>query len=712
MQALQSTVLPERFDIGRPELKVWDGIPGHTFRLPPYFWPHELKDRHLDGEDRPFAVDIRRIPVNPPNDAPRPQPNHKFRPTRRLNTVFRDRTKGPQNPKRSYNPAVHSPGLKSKHAQGSGQLGGDSEDDDPPPPSFLQDEFEYDMVGDIWGPVGGFEGRDYDSERLKDHERWYRYFLVNTDPWERTIVVNGVQVAPGAVAGPLPPFAMFELGDQAAFWFGVGGRDYDPNTTSTPDKRVAENDAPGDGNRVKSARTVSIGSPGQETGGSGAAGTTTQPGGEIMSPVTRTITGIGNLQLGQPQNQPQNQARSGGLRGTAPEFVPGAFGGLERLGLRGGAGTEADIDPVGADEATQRTEAAMEEAALQKEIEDATADELMGDNNMRQGNTGTAQNTSSETTQNINTETSQNVSTRTPYVFGTFTKYNFTTVDPQDMTAGIPRYMSGETPPYMSTGALESRLERLGVCVDPSWDRERLLNELLKVKMLHCQFAHKVERANSQIGAPDADAERGAQARAERMMATISEHSELEQRHMCEGFGIIIRPEWIPARIRQEIVRLYETAYQELLSNNNAKAEYEAAMGLLENNTDPKEALSIVEVLFFLASRYMYRQRSGPELKALCEKYCFDIHRTWDSERVIIEIMRAIEWQRQLGRARKETRDASIAASIAAIAAMDAETAFVRAKMAEMANSAKAKKGPTVIDLTLEPTLIDLTHSP
>jgi hypothetical protein len=138
------------------------------------------------------------------------------------------------------------------------------------------------------------------------------------------------------------------------------------------------------------------------------------------------------------------------------------------------------------------------------------------------------------------------------------------------------------------------------------------------------------------------------------MTATILENSELEQRHMCDGLGIIVRPEWSPARIRQEIVRLYETAHQELLSNNNAKAEYakaeyakaeyakaeyEAVMGLLENNTDPKEALNIVKVLFFLASRFMYRQRSGPGLKTLCEKYCIDTHHTWDSERVIIEIM-------------------------------------------------------------------------
>lgn len=708
MQALQSTVLPERYDIGRPELKLWDGIPGHTFRLPPYFYPDELKDSHLDGFDRPFAVDIRRIPVNPPPGTTAPPPQHTFRPTRRLNTVYRDRTKVPQNRKRTYVPPVDTPTGRSRHNHGTSQLGGNSDDDDSPPPSFLQDEFEYDTKGDLWGEVGGFEGRDYDSERQKDHDRWYRYFLINNDPWERTIVVNGVQVKPGAIAGPLPSFAILELDGQAAFWFGVGGRDFDPNTIVPPEKRMAEEDAPGDEQRAKSARIFLSRSPGQATGRPlTPPGRTTRPGGVFLSPMTAEIREFApHFEFEQPRNQPP--VRQVPLRGNAPEFVPGAFGGLERLGLRGGAGTEADLDPVVTQQNIWRTEKEVEELGRQKAMEYAAFGESLRGQTPQQQSTGTPQNIGTGTSQDIGTGTSQNIGTRTRYDF--CTPYRFSIVTPPDITTGIPQYMSAETPPFMSTGALESRLERLGICVDPSWDRKRLLDENLKVKKVqHYQSAHEVERANTQTGV--AQAETAARARAERMIAAVSQNSELEQRHMCEGLGIIISPEWSPARIREEIARLYETAYQELMSNNNAATEYEEAMGLPVNNSDPEEVPDGVKVLFWLASRYMYRQRSAVGLKALCEKYCIAIHHTWDSERVIMEIIRAVERQRQIGIARAAVHEASIAASIAAIAAMHAETAMIRATMAEMLNAAKAKAGPTVIGLTDTSTVIDLTHS-
>lgn len=704
MQALQSTVLPERYDIGRPELKLWDGIPGHTFRLPPYFHPDELKDSHLDGFDRPFGVDIRRIPVNPPPGTTiPPSPPDTFRPTRRLNTVYRDRTKVPQNSKRTYVPHVHTPTNKSGQNHGPSQLGGDSGDDDPPP-SFLQDEFEYDTQGDIWGAVGGFEGRDYDSERQKDHDRWYRYFLINNDPWERTIVVNGVQVKPGAIAGPLPSFAILELDGQAAFWFGVGGRDFDPNTTPSPEKRMAEDDALGDEQRAKAARIFLSRSPGQATGRPlTPPGRTTRPGGVFLSPMTAEIREFApHFEFEQPRNQPvQPPVRQVPLRGNAPEFVPGAFGGLERLGLRGGAGTEADLDPVAIRQNMWRTEKEVEELGRQKALEYAAFGELLRGATPQQQGTGTPQ--------NVGTGTSQNIGTRTRYDFST--PYHFSMVTPPDMTTGIPQYMSAETPPFMSTGALESRLERLGICVDPSWDRKRLLDENLKVKKVqYYQSAHEVGRANTQTGV--AQAETAARARAERMIAAVSQNSELEQRRICEGLGIIISPEWSPARIREEIARLYETAYQELMSNNNAATEYEEAMGLPVNNSDPEEVPDGVKVLFWLASIYMYRQRSAAGLKALCEKYYIAIHHTWDSERVIMEIIRAVERKRQIGIARAAVYEASIAASIAEIAAMHAETTMIRAAMAEMGNAAKAKAGPTVIDLTNTSTVIDLTDSP
>ncbi|OBU00419.1 hypothetical protein VE01_01411 [Pseudogymnoascus verrucosus] len=778
---LQSTVLPERHDIGRPELKLWDGIPGRTFRLPPYFWPDELRDSHLDGEDRPFAVDIRRIPVKRPagNTQTQPQPPQPFRPTRRLNTVYRDRTKVPQNPQRIYNPGTHTPTHNSRQTHGPNQLGGNVEEDDNSP-SFLQDEFEYDLQGDVWGPIGGFEGRDYESERQKDHDRWYRYFLINNDPWDRTIIVNGVQVKPGAVAGPLPAFAMLELDGQAAFWFGVGGRNYDPNTAPPTEKRAAENEAPGDGNRGKVQRLIPRPwSPGQETGGTYQAFITiTLPTGTspLPSPATATAAVFENLQIGQTQNQPlrnqpaQNQPAQnqpvknqpvapepfGGFRADAPEFVPGSSGGLVGLGLlglRGGAGTEDDLDPVGSgasaarpaakrrtDPATdENIEKAMGEAARQMALAHAAAGALLAGGTPQQESTGTPQHIGSGTTQNTSTETAQNTSTETTkntraattqntraaisHLFNLI-PYQFTPVALQPMNTRAPQYMTTETPPYMNAGALESLLERYGICVDPSWDKARLLNELLKVKIPLYQSA---ERADNQTEVAQAERKARARARAERMISTVSENSELEQRHMCEGLGIIISPEWSPARIREEIARLYETAYQELMSNNNAATEYEAAMGLLVDNSEPKKPPDAISVLFFLASRYMYRQRSGAGLKAMCEKYCIDVNSTWDSERVIVEILRAVEWQRQVEIARAAADETSILASIAAITAIDAETDRIRAKMAEMVKVAKEKAGrilidltgsptrvdgPTVIDLTGSPTRVDLIHGP
>lgn len=557
------------------------------------------------------------------------------------------------------------------------------------------------MDGDIWGPVGGFEGRDYDAERQQDHDRWYRYFVINNDPGKRSILVNGVQVKPGAIAGPLPEFAMFELGDQAAFWFGVGGRNYDPNTRTPPEKRGAENEAPGGGPRTKVPRTGGAGAAGEATGGA--------PGAEIVSPVTAAIAGIGNLQLGQAQNQPVKTVQ---FRGDAPEFIPGALGGLERLGLRGGAGTEADLNrlggesgtappavkqvtPVVIDENARREEAAMEEAAA--------VGELLPGGTPQEGNAGTPQQTNTGTqqtdtgTQPVNTETPQQDNTRA-----------------QQIITRTPKYMSTESPPYMSTGALECRLERFGICADPSWGRRKLLQEVLKVTKPHFHPAPEVERADSQTGRgrTETRARARARARAKRMIAAVSENSELEQRQICEGLGIIIKPKWNPARIRKEIARLYETAYQELKSNNNAATEYEAAMGLSVNKSEPKEAPSEAKIMFFLASRSMYRKRSAAGLKILCGKYSIDVCHTWDSERVIIEIIRAVERQRRIGRARTAAYEAEIAASIAAKAAIEAEIAAIRAAMADMANAAKAKTGLTVIDLTRKSPPIDLTHSP
>lgn len=50
-----------------------------------------------------------------------------------------------------------------------------------------------------------------------------RYFVTNLHGG--TLIINGVEVRKGCIAGPLPDFAVIECpGDQIAFWFGSGGR--------------------------------------------------------------------------------------------------------------------------------------------------------------------------------------------------------------------------------------------------------------------------------------------------------------------------------------------------------------------------------------------------------------------------------------------------------------------------------------------------------
>jgi hypothetical protein len=63
------------------------------------------------------------------------------------------------------------------------------------------------------------------EEVANDEEYQARYFVTNLHGG--TLLINGMQVKRGQVAGPLPEFAVIEYpGGQVAFWWGVGGRNY------------------------------------------------------------------------------------------------------------------------------------------------------------------------------------------------------------------------------------------------------------------------------------------------------------------------------------------------------------------------------------------------------------------------------------------------------------------------------------------------------
>lgn len=64
------------------------------------------------------------------------------------------------------------------------------------------------------------------KEEVENDEQYRcRYFVTNLHGG--TLVINGIEIKKGRIAGPLPEFAVIETpGNQVSFWFGPGGRDW------------------------------------------------------------------------------------------------------------------------------------------------------------------------------------------------------------------------------------------------------------------------------------------------------------------------------------------------------------------------------------------------------------------------------------------------------------------------------------------------------
>lgn len=68
------------------------------------------------------------------------------------------------------------------------------------------------------------DDKAWGDEKAKDFKREAQYFLTNLHGG--TLIVNGLEVRKGFVAGPLPAFAVIENAHgQVSFWWGVDGRD-------------------------------------------------------------------------------------------------------------------------------------------------------------------------------------------------------------------------------------------------------------------------------------------------------------------------------------------------------------------------------------------------------------------------------------------------------------------------------------------------------
>jgi hypothetical protein len=199
--------------------KVWDGVTGTVFNMPtkplePEPEPEDPKlqrtkalysDRFRDGKLDPgpiFPLDIRRIekvnPLNPAKVTPlleageitvmdRDRPsNVNYRPMEKGDPWFiiEKQKRLRDNPLRQWPPG------EDKNGQ------------------YLPTD------DTIWR-----------EEYTKDQNFEARYFVTNLHGG--TLVINGQQVRKGAIAGPLPSFAVIESpGGQVSFWWGIDGRNW------------------------------------------------------------------------------------------------------------------------------------------------------------------------------------------------------------------------------------------------------------------------------------------------------------------------------------------------------------------------------------------------------------------------------------------------------------------------------------------------------
>ena len=207
--------------------KVWDGVIRTVFNMPtqplePNQSPEEERlervgemfgDSYRDfnpisANQDIFPLDIRRIrrvhPPPIPNDIPPLLEN-------RGDVLLYDRhALVNESPFKYRNMSKEDPWYVSKEQKAL---------IDNPPRRYPPPEQKYkpDMI-----PIDDtiFRG-EFDSDQLN----LTRYFVTNLHGG--TLIINGVEVQKGQVAGPLPKFAVIECpGGQIAFWFGSYGRNH------------------------------------------------------------------------------------------------------------------------------------------------------------------------------------------------------------------------------------------------------------------------------------------------------------------------------------------------------------------------------------------------------------------------------------------------------------------------------------------------------
>jgi hypothetical protein len=200
--------------------KVWDGVTGTIFNIPtkpavpcaesPDEKKQRIKDMYWDpirdnprGKDtKIFPLDIRRIlKIRPDLDPPKAVcglgETHVRDPA-----LYPDRKQRYMTPEDPYYVTDEQKRLRDAPHRYQ-------------PPRQTEFSGEYlPLENDLW-----------EEERRRDLKRDAGYFVTNLHGG--TLIVNGMEIKKGDVAGPLPDFAVIECpGSQIVFWWGAGGRTY------------------------------------------------------------------------------------------------------------------------------------------------------------------------------------------------------------------------------------------------------------------------------------------------------------------------------------------------------------------------------------------------------------------------------------------------------------------------------------------------------
>jgi hypothetical protein len=200
--------------------KVWDGVIGTIFNMPIYSDQPGATDRRMDRvrtlyED--WFRDHSQEPRNPdvfPLDIRRIEcvglDNKSLTPLEEGDSLTNYSWRTPGSPRTELDPS--DPWYVTPSQEKARDI---------PPRPWPPPQRKQEGNGDLL-PT---DDTIWKEQEKRDEEYRCRYFVTNLHGG--TLIINGMEIKKGCVAGPLPEFAVIESpGGQISFWWGVGGRDW------------------------------------------------------------------------------------------------------------------------------------------------------------------------------------------------------------------------------------------------------------------------------------------------------------------------------------------------------------------------------------------------------------------------------------------------------------------------------------------------------